>query len=31
VVDTTQMVDLGIVYKSIVIKELIEKFLKTRG
>ncbi|KAF5430686.1 Trypsin-like peptidase domain-containing protein [Candidatus Methanophagaceae archaeon] len=31
VVSTTQMVDLGIVYKSIVIKELIEEFLKTRG
>lgn len=31
VVTTTQMVDLGIVYKSIVIKELIEEFLKTRG
>jgi len=31
VVPTTQMVDLGIVYKSIVIKELIEEFLKTRG
>jgi len=31
VVATTQMVDLGIVYKSIVIKELIEEFLKTRG
>lgn len=31
VVATTQMVDLGIVYKSIVIKELIEDFLKTRG
>ena len=31
VVATTQMVDLGIVYKSIVIKELIEGFLKTRG
>jgi len=28
---TTQMVDLGIVYKSIVIKELIEEILKTRG
>jgi len=31
VVATTQMVDLGIVYKAIVIKELIEDFLKTRG
>lgn len=31
VVATTQMLDLGIVYKSIVIKELIEEFLKTRG
>ena len=31
VVATTQMVDLGIVYKAIVIKELIEEFLKTRG
>ena len=31
VVVTTQMVDLGIVYKSIVIKELIEEFLKARG
>jgi len=31
IVATTQMVDLGIVYKSIVIKELIEEFLKTRG
>jgi hypothetical protein len=31
IVATTQMVDLGIVYKSIVIKELIEKFLKLRG
>ena len=31
VVATAQMVDLGIVYKSIVIKELIEEFLKTRG
>ncbi|KAF5417649.1 MAG: hypothetical protein C5S38_01295 [Candidatus Methanophagaceae archaeon] len=31
VVSTTQMVDLGIVYKSIVIKELIEEFLKTQG
>ena len=31
VVATTQMVDLGIVYKSIVIKELIEEFLKPRG
>jgi hypothetical protein len=31
VIATTQMVDLGIVYKSIVIKELIEDFLKTRG
>jgi len=30
VVATTQMVDLGIVYKAIVIKELIEEFLKTR-
>lgn len=30
-VATTQMLDLGIVYKSIVIKELIEEFLKTRG
>lgn len=30
IVATTQMVDLGIVYKSIVIKELIEEFLKTR-
>lgn len=31
VVPTTQMVDLGIVYKSIVIKELIEEFLKKQG
>jgi len=31
VVATTQMVDLGIVYKAVVIKELIEEFLKTRG
>jgi len=31
VVATTQMVDLGLIYKSIVIKELIEEFLKTRG
>ena len=31
VVATTQRLDLGIVYKSIVIKELIEEFLKTRG
>ena len=31
VVTTTQMVDLGIVYKSIVIKELIEEFLKDQG
>lgn len=31
VVATTQMVDLGIVYKSVVIKELIEKLLQTRG
>lgn len=31
VVATTQMLDLGIVYKSIVIKELIEEFLKARG
>ncbi|MEW6188719.1 MAG: serine protease [Actinomycetota bacterium] len=31
VIATTQMVDLGIVYKSIVIKELIEEFLKIRG
>jgi len=30
-VATTQMLDLGIVYKSIVIKELIEEFLKTRS
>lgn len=30
IVATTQMIDLGIVYKSIVIKELIEEFLKTR-
>jgi len=30
-VATTQRLDLGIVYKSIVIKELIEEFLKTRG
>ncbi len=30
-VATTQMLDLGIVYKSIVIKELIEEVLKTRG
>ena len=29
VVATTQMIDLGIVYKAIVIKELIEEFLKT--
>lgn len=28
---TTQMVDLGIVYKSIVISELIEEFLKNKG
>jgi len=31
VVTTTQMVDLGIVYKSVVIKELIEEFLKDQG
>jgi len=30
-VTTTQMVDLGIVYKSIVIRELIEEFLKNKG
>ncbi|MBA7708835.1 hypothetical protein ES703_117739 [subsurface metagenome] len=30
VVAITQMVDIGMVYKSIVIKELIEEFLKTR-
>jgi len=28
---TTQMVDLGIVFKSIVIRELIEEFLKKEG
>jgi len=30
-VETNQMIDLGIVYKSIVIQEVIEDFLKTQG
>ncbi|MGC1120354.1 MAG: serine protease [Candidatus Methanofastidiosia archaeon] len=31
VVATTQMIDLGVVYKAVVIRELIEEFLKKTG
>jgi len=31
IVETTQMIDLGLVFKSVVIKELIEDYLKEKG